>query len=179
MCFGLVLLFLSMQAAKPAPVPGMPEAAGVYFRQDDAQWIKIEPAAMADMKSKGMGDFLDTAGYTNLDVIVTYQGAQAKLQIAAQRPTFYVRGVGSAKDAMIVHLTRKKDNRTVRTASSAATTENRGGFRKEEIEPVTITIYSDDSFSVAPDQDLKPGEYLLAFSYANAGFDFGVNRAKK
>ncbi len=179
MHFELVLLLLLMQAAKPAPVPGMPAAAGVYFRQDDAQWIKLEPAAMADMRSKGMGDFLDTAGYHNLDVTVTYQGVQAKMQIAAQRPIFYVRGVGSAKEATVVHLTRKKDNRTVKTVSSAATTENKGGFTTEEIEPVTVTINTDDSFSVAPDQELKPGEYLLAFSYANAGFDFGVSRTKK
>ena len=94
-----LILALFIQAGKPAPVPGMPAAPGVYFRQNETEWEKIETAAMADMKSKGMGNFLDTAGLTNLSVTVTYLGAQAKLQLPASRPTFYVRGAGSPKDA--------------------------------------------------------------------------------
>jgi hypothetical protein len=175
---GLMLLCL-MQLAKPAPVPGLPEAAGVYFRQDNTEWIKIETAVMAAMKSKGMGEFLETDGYTNLDMLVTYEGAQAKLQIPMPRPTLYVRGAGSAKDAMIVSLTRKKDSRTVRTASSVATVENRAGFRKDEIQRVTVTVYSDNSFAVTPEQDLKPGEFALVFGFANAAYDFGITRPKK
>lgn len=176
-CLGL-LLVLIMQAPKPAPPPGMPVTPGVYFRQGDAQWIKLEPASMADMKSKGMEQFMDTYGYFNLDLTVTYTGAQAAAQIPVPRPVFYVRGVGSSKEAMIVQLTRKKDSRTIRTSSSAATTENKGGFKKQEIQNVTVTVYSDESFSVAPEDDLKPGEYLLVFGYANAGFDFGISRTK-
>ncbi len=175
---GLILLFF-VQAAKPAPVQGMPAAAGVYFRQDNGQWARMETATMADMKSKGMGDFLETAGYTNLTVTVTYREAQAKLQIPAARPTFHVRGTGSAKDAMIILLTRRRDTRTVRTDSSLATVDNRAGFRREDIQPVTVTVYSDNSYSVTPEQDLKPGEYALVFGFANAAYDFGISRPKK
>lgn len=174
-----MLLMLFIQAAKPAPVPGLPAAAGVYFRQTDAQWTGMEIAAMADMKSKGMGEFLETDGYTNLNVTVTYQGARAKLQIPAARPTFDVRGTGSAKDAMIILLTRRGDSRTVRTDSSLAAVGNRAGFRKDEIRSVIVTVYSDDSYSVTPEQDLKPGEYALVFGFANAAYDFGIIRPKK
>jgi hypothetical protein len=174
-----LMLFCLMQAAKPAPVPGLPEAAGIYFRQENAEWTKLQTAATAAMKSKGMDEFLETDGYTNLDMLITYEGAQAKLQIAMPRPTFYVRGTGSSKDAMIVLLTRKKDSRTVQTASSAATVENRAGFKRGEVQNVAVTIYSDNSFSVTPEQDLKPGEYALVFGFANVAYDFGITRPKK
>ncbi len=177
-CLCLFLLVF-MQAAKPAPAPGMPAPAGVYFQQGDVQWTKMGTAAMADMKSKGMGDFLETAGYTNLTVTVTYQDAQAKLQIPSARPVFHVRATGPAKDAMIVLLTRRKDSRTIRTDSSLATVDNRAGFRKDDIQPVNITVYSDDSYSVTPERDLKPGEYALVFGFANAAYDFGIVRPKK
>jgi hypothetical protein len=39
---------------------------------------------------------------------------------------------------------------------------------------VTVTVYKDDSFSVTPEQNLQPGEYLLVFGHANTGFDFGI-----
>jgi hypothetical protein len=160
-------------------VPGLPEAAGVYFRQSNTVWIKLETAVMAAMKSKGMGEYLETAGYTSLDMLVTYAGAQAKVQFPVPKPIFYVRGAGSSKDAMIVSLTRKKDSRTVQTATSAATVENRAGFKKDEIRSVIVTVYSDNSFSVTPEQNLKPGEYALVFGFANAAYDFGITRPQK
>jgi hypothetical protein len=176
--FGLLLL-LFIQSEKPAPVPGMPAASGVYFRQNDGQWEKIETAAMADMKSKGMGNFLDTAGYMNLSMTVTYLGAQAKLLLPAGRPTFYARGEGSPKDAMIVRLARGRDSRTVQTDSSLAGVDNRAGFRKDQIQQVTVIVYADNSFAVTPEHDLKPGEYALVFGFANAAYDFSITRATK
>ncbi len=139
----------------------------------------MEIAAMADMKSKGMGEFLETDGYTNLNVTVTYQGAQAKTQIPMARPSFDVRGTGSPNDAMIIALTRRKDSRTVRTDSSLATVDNRAGFRKDDIQPVVVTVYSDNSYSVTPEQDLKPGEYALVFGFTNAAYDFSITRPRK
>jgi len=169
----LVLCFL-MQAAKPAPVPGMPAAAGVYCRQADAKWIKLEPPTLADQKTKGMGLFIETSGLSNLGMTAVYKGAHAPTQISDPRPTFYVRGTGSEKDVMIVQLTQKKDARTIRTSTSAASVDNKGGFSRGEIRKVTCTVYSDDSFSVQPEEDLQPGEYLLVFNYATVGFDFGI-----
>jgi hypothetical protein len=169
-----LLLFLLMQTAKYPPVAGMPAAAGVYYRQAYAKWIKLEPAPMADMKTKGMGRFIETDGLSNLGMTVVFKGAAASMQISTPQPTFYVRGVGSAKDAIIIQLTRREDSRTIQASSSAASVGNKGGFKKEDIRRVTVIAYSDDSFSATPDEDLKAGEYLLAFAYATAGFDFGI-----
>jgi hypothetical protein len=174
-----LLLIVLLQAAKPAPVPDLPAEAGVYLRSGTGQWARIEIAPMADMKSKGMSDFLDSAGYTNLDVTVAYQGAQAKLQIPAPRPIFYVRGAGSPNDAMIVSLTRKSDHRIVRTATAVATVGNRAGFKKDQIHNVSVTVFSDNSFSVTPEEDLKAGEYALVFGFASTAHDFGVTRIKR
>jgi hypothetical protein len=162
-----------------APMPDLPAANGVYLRPGSGDWTRVEIASMSDMKSKGMSDFLDTAGLTNLDVIVAYQGAQSKLQLPSPRPIFYVRGTGSPNDAMIVSLTRKGDQRVVRTATSNATVGNRAGFKKDDIRNVTVTVFSDKSFSVTPESDLKAGEYALVFGFASAAYDFGITRVKK
>jgi len=179
MSFLVLLLFFVVQVAKPAPVPGLPAAAGVYSRQGETQWRKLETAVLVDMKSMGMRDFLETDGYTNLIVVVAYQGAQAGLRIPAAKPAFFVRGAGAAKDAMIVALTRRNDARTVRTDSSAATVGNRAGFRREDIRNVVVTVSADGSFSVTPERDLKPGEYALVFGFPNAAYDFGITRPSK
>lgn len=174
-----LLLCLFLQESKPAPIAGAPAAAGIYFRQAESQWQTMEAAAMADMKSKGISDFINTAGYTNLAMVVTYRGVRAGLQIPAAKPAFFVRGAGSAKDAMIIALAPSQDTRSVRTDSAAASVGNRAGFRKEDIRNVTATIFSDGSFLVTPDDDLKPGEYALVFGFPNTAYDFGITRSKK
>jgi hypothetical protein len=179
MNFLMMLLFLLAQAEKPAPPQGMPLDPGVYLRQVDGQWVKLAQVSMADMKTKGLGTYLETDGQSNLSVTIVYQGAKAPLQIAAARPTLYVRGVGAAADAMIVKFSRQKETRTLQSSSSAGNVENRGGFNKKDIQTLSIVIYSDSSFSLTPQKDLKPGEYLFLFGFANSGFDFGVNPAKE
>jgi hypothetical protein len=134
---------------------------------------------MANMKTKGVDMFLETYGLTSLDLAIDYDGARSKAQISSPRPSFYCRAAGSAKDALIIQLTTKKDRRTIRTSSGNATTANKGGFKKDAIRNVTVTEYRDGSFSVAPQQDLRPGEYLLVFGPANTGFDFGIPKQSR
>ena len=172
---GLSLLVLLLaQTPKPPPVAGMPAADGVYYRLGYGQWQKLTPAPMADMKTKGMGTFIETEGLTNIGMDVVYKGPRAAVQISDRLPSLYVRGTGPANDVVLVQLTQRKDSRSVHASSAAATLENKGGFRKADIRKVTTTIYTDGSFSVTPEEDLKPGEYLLAFGYATAGYDFGI-----
>ncbi len=178
MSYLMILLLLLTQAEKPAPPQGAPAGSGVYLRQGDGRWIKIEQVSMADMKAKGMGTYLETGGMSNLAVTVVYKGAKAPLQIAAARPMLFVRGAGFPADAMIVRFTRGKDARTLETSSSAGNLENRGGFSRKDIQVTNVVSYSDSSFSVAPERDLKPGEYLFLFGFANTGYDFGVVSAK-
>jgi hypothetical protein len=170
------LLCFLLQTPRPSPVPGMPAASGVYFRQDESKWLQLEHAAMAEMKTKGMGLFVATDGLSSLGMTTVYQGSKAPVQISSLHPVFYVRSVGSPQDAMIVQLTQKKDTRTIQASTSASTLENKGGFKKEAVRKVAVTVYSDNSFSVTPIEELKPGEYLLVFGYADAGFDFGITR---
>jgi hypothetical protein len=174
-----LMLCLLTQTAQPAPPSDLPAAPGVYHRQDGARWAVIEPAVIADTKTKGMDLFLETGGFYSPDLTVIYQGAQAPTPIPETRPVFYVRGIGSAKDAVIVLLTRKKDSRTLQTSAAAAASDNKGGFVKKDIRNVTVTVFSDNSFAVTPDDPLKPGEYLLLLGLAHAGFDFGVPRGGK
>lgn len=167
------------QEPKPAPPAGIPESAGVYYLQGTGKWIKIDPAFVDDSKVKGMNAYMQTEGLTGLNMNYVYLGVSAPLQLAEKRPTFYVRGVGSPKDAQIVQLTLRKEDRTIRTATTEVSIGNKGGFRRGEIRPVTITALSDGSFSIVPVSALKSGEYLLALGSAVNGFDFGITEAKK
>ena len=175
----ILIVFCFLQAAKPAPVPGLPTPAGVYIRQDDAKWIKLDQPVTAKSKTKGMGLFIETDGLSGLGMTTVYYGAEASLEISATRPILYVRGAGSPKEAVIVQLTRKKDSRLLQTSKSDATVENKGGFRKADIRRVTVSVYSDDSFSVTPENELKPGEYLLLFGNSGGAFEFGITAAKR
>jgi hypothetical protein len=179
--FFLVLgLDASPQVSKPSPPPpGLPAAAGVYYRQHDTQWIKVDPAPKGDSKMKGMNVFLQTEGLAGLNMSFEYWGAYAALQIPEKRPVFLARGTGTAQAALIVRLTPKDHNRLVQTTSSDMTAENKGGFKKKDIRKVRTAVFSDGSFSITPIEDLQPGEYILVFGNANNAFDFGISPAKK
>lgn len=176
MMFLSLLALLLIQAEKPAPVPGMPSPPGVYYRGGDSQWVKIEPAPVLDMKAKGVNTFIETNGYMNLNMTILYVGSHAPLQILEHRPTFYVRGAGPASEALIAQLASEKDRRMLQTVSSVASEGNKMGVKKKEIRSSTATIYADNSFSVVPDADLKPGEYILLFGNGNSSYAFGIKK---
>ncbi len=175
----LLIVFYLLQAAKPAPVQGLPTPAGVYYRGGDGKWIKLDQPVTAKSKTKGMGLFIETDGLSDVDMTTVYYGAEASLEISNLRPILYVRSVGSPKDAVIVQLTRKKDTRVLQTSKSDATVENKGGFKRADIRRVTVTVYSDESYSVTPENELKPGEYLLLFGNSGGAFEFGITAARK
>jgi hypothetical protein len=174
--FGVLLLFL--QAAQPAAMPDAPTGPGVYYRQGDGAWVRLQAAPIAEMKTKGMELFIETGGYTDLGMSIVCRGAKASLRIPVPKPTFLVREVGSPKDLILVRLTQKKDRRTFQASSSSATVENKGGFKKGDIHKMAVVPRPDNSFSVTPEEDLHPGEYLLVFGYATASFDFGIDPEK-
>jgi hypothetical protein len=123
--------------------------------------------------------FIDTGGFTDLGMKGVLDGARASIRISAPRPAFFVRGIDSSNDVILLQLRRRKDSRTFSTSSADATIENKGGFRKRDIRKTAVQVYPEALFSVTPEQDLKPGEYLLVFGYAKSGFDFGVDPYKK
>jgi hypothetical protein len=156
----------------------VPATPGVYYRLNDTKWVSLQPAPIDEMKVRGMELFVETGGYTNVGLNVVCLGAKASMRISVPKPIFFVRGTGSAKDVILVRLIQKKDGRTFKMSHEAATVENKGGFKKANIHKTVITVNPDNSFSLTPEESLKPGEYLLVFGYATAGFDFGIDQGK-
>jgi hypothetical protein len=165
-----VWLFL-LQIANTVPVPDSP---GVYFRQDDRNWIGL-PKALADSKMKGFDLFVSSGGYTNLNADLVLPGAKSSIRITIPRPIFFVRELGRPQDVMLIRLTQRKQSRTFHTSSGRETVENKGGFRKGDIRKIAIAKNPDNTLSITPEENLKPGEYLLVLGDANASFDFGVD----
>ena len=168
------------QTPKPdAPDQAMPAGNGVFFRVGAVGWTRLERPKMEDSKAHGLGHFIDTNGMTRLSVTLSYSGASAAIQISNAKPTFFVRGIGSAKEALIVQVTRKKDCREAKVDSTEATFDNKMGFKRGEIRRVTTSPLSKTSFTVTPDEGLKPGEYLLVLGGDDTVFDFGVSSPQK
>jgi len=178
----LVTLAMAGAARQPDPAalpPGLPPSAGVYLLADSAKWIKLTPAPVETSQIKNKDVFLETAGQLALNMTFTYSGGQALFRTADPRPTFCVRGVGSAADALIVRLSRQKDRRTVRATSTDAGVGNKAGFRRQEIRPVAAVPISEGLFSVKPEAALDRGEYILVFGSALTAYDFGIGPARK
>jgi hypothetical protein len=173
-----LLLVIVQATGASMNVPAVPENPGVYFRQNNAAWISLQPIVVSDSKSKGMGLFVFTGGYTNFGVDITCPGARASMRIPGPKPTIFSRGVGSAKDAMLIRLTQKKDRRVFKTSFSNVTVENKAGFRKGDIQKLESAEYPDGSFSVTPGKELTPGEYLIVFGNSVSGYDFGIDKTK-
>lgn len=175
----LSLLFLFFaHAAETIQAPEIPESNGVYFRQGDSNWIRLQPAVTADAGASGLQLFVYTGGYTDMGITISCPGPRASVRISVPKPTLFIRAVGSAKDAMLVRLTKKSDKRVYKTSFSNVTVGNKGGFRKKDIFSLISQEYPDGSFSVSPEKDLPPGEYLLVLGNAVPAYDFGVDRGK-
>lgn len=173
----LCLLLISEGAAmaqSPASPSDPPAAAGVYYRQGETGWVALTRAVMADTRTQGMDRFLDTYGWSNLNRTMVFQGAEAGVRIFDHRPTFYVRGVGSARDVLIVQFAKKEGAREVQASSTNASVNNKEGFKRGSLYRVTTTVLAKDFYSITPEQNLKPGEYLLVFGHADTAFDFGI-----
>lgn len=173
-----LLLLLFVQAAETAQISDVPESPGVYYRVEDSAWIRLLPAVTSKASSSGVRLFVDTGGYTDMGMNVTCPGARAAMRIRVPRPTLHVRAVGSEKDAILVRLTAKKDSRIYKTSFSNVTVENKAGFRKGDIYKLISRANPDGSFSVCPEKELPPGEYLLVLGNAVPAFDFGIDQAK-
>ena len=174
-----VAVLLLMQTARPEPPAGMPAGPGVYYRLNSGGWMSLKPAVVADMTAKGLELFVDTGGYTSLGAEGVFKGAKSAARIPERRPVFYVRGTVSPDDAMVIRLDQKQSSRNFETSSADATSGNKGGFKEKDISKTATVVFSDGSFSLAPERELKAGEYLLVFGYADRGFDFGIDAEKK
>jgi len=175
MGFILVLLQFSQSAA----VTDIPNPPGVYYQNSDKSWISIPKAAITKSKLTGTGLFVETGGYTNLGTDVVCDGARASMRVSGPRPVFYVRGIGPSSDALLIHLTKKKSTRTFYKSSANSSFENKIGAKKSDIRRTAVNVVSEETYSITPDVDLKPGEYLMVIGDPENSFDFGIDPTKK
>ncbi len=53
----------------------------------------------------------------------------------------------------------------------------KAGLSKDRVPDIQVKTISDGIFSVTPNEDLKPGEYLLTFeAMGGNGCDFGIKQ---
>jgi len=174
----MAFYLLWLQVSQSAPVADIPNSPGVYYLQNDQNWVGLQKAAITRTKLSGKGLFVETGGYTSLGTEVICQGAKASVRINIPRPTFYIRGVGSSDDVLLIQLTKRRDSRAFHKSSGDSSVENKVGARKADIRKTAVTVFPEGTFSITPAVDLKPGEYLLVIGEADAGFDFGIDPRK-
>ena len=113
-----------------------------------------------------------------LALMLCVQDPGLLIRILVPKPVLYVRAIGSAKDAMLIRLTKKRDQRVVKTSFSNVTVANKGGFRREDVFKLILQESPDGFFSVSPEKELPSGEYLLVLGNAVPAYDFGIDRKK-
>ena len=121
-------------------------------------------------------------------MVYTFRGAHAPLQIIDTRPVFYIKQLvqmanipgQSAQDVVIVRLDVKKKSREVQVSNGGSMFTFKSGFSKESTPAITASPISDTVFSVVPKNDLKPGEYMVTFNgFGISGYDFGITEQQK
>ena len=173
-CFVAIILLL--QIAQPSAVTAVPPSPGVYYRQDGNNWITLQKANFSDTKATGLELFIETGGWSDLGMEAACPGANAIARISSARPVFYVRETVRPEEVMLIQLTRKKNSRVFHKSTANVTVDNTEGFPKAEIRKTVVANHSSGIYSVTPEVDLKPGEYLLVLGNTTLSFDFGIDK---
>ena len=84
----------------------------------------------------------------------------------------------SERDVVLVRFEKKKDHRELQSTSGATAFTFKAGFSREKTPDIVVKRVSESVFTVTPEQDLPPGEYLLTFGLGSSGFDFGITGRK-
>jgi hypothetical protein len=112
---------------------------------------------------------------------------KAPVQISERKPIFVVKQSPyltnvpgqSSRDLVIVRFNKKKDHRELQTTSGGNMLTFKAGFSKEKMPDIIVSPISETTFSVAPVEDMPPGEYFMTFGSSGAvGFDFGIRSSK-
>jgi hypothetical protein len=157
-----------------------PLADGFYYR-DSQGWKPLEPISMTGGGLKHVGKML-VPGLTP-QIVWTFRGAQAPVEIREARPTFCIKELPSLagmagrteRDVVIVRFDKKADHRELQTTNGGNMFTFKSGLSKDRTPDITVKAVADGEFTVTPNEDLKPGEYLLTFSALGAsGYDFGI-----
>lgn len=174
------ILFVPQNAPVPQDVQTL--ADGFYYKAAQG-WQKLEPLSMAGGGMKHAGKMF-VPGLTP-QFVWTFRGAEAPVQTVDKRPTFYIKELPmlatiagrTERDLLIIRFDKKKDHRELQTTSGGNIFTFKSGISKDRMPDITTKTVADGIFTVTPNQDLKPGEYLITFSaLGNTGYDFGVKQ---
>ena len=159
-------------------------AEGAYYKGPKG-WVKLEQITIGGGGATHIGKMF-VPGLTP-QMVWTFRGAEAPVQITDPKPTFYVKqspymanvAGHSERDIIIVRFDKKKDHRELQTTSGGSAFTFKAGFSKERTPEIVVTHVSETIFRVTPKVDLPPGEYLLTFGFGGmGGYDFGVTGGK-
>lgn len=155
---------------------------GFYYKTSHG-WQKLEPLAMAGGGLKHVGKMF-VPGLTP-QFVWTFRDAESPVQIADRRPTFCIKELPalaniagrSGRDLLIVRFDKKKDHRELQTTNGGNMFTFKAGLSKDRMPEITTKALADGIFMLTPNEDLKPGEYMVTFSaLGNTGYDFGIEQ---
>ena len=183
-CIVIVLAVVLFCAAQETAVPqGVQSLSDGFYYKTPQGWQKLQPLSMAGGGLKHAGKMF-VPGLTP-QFVWTFRGAEAPVQVEDKRPTFYIKELPmlatiagrTERDLIIIRFDKKKDHRELQTTSGGNMFTFKSGISKERLPDITTKTVSDGIFTVTPNSDLKPGEYMVTFSaLGNTGYDFGVKQ---
>ena len=157
------------EAPTPATATGPSGAAtdilaeGTYYKSPTG-WVKMGKLTMAGGGATHMGKMF-VPGLTP-QMVWTYRGATAPVQISERRPTFVVKQSPymvnitgySDRDLVVVRFSKKSDHRELQTTSGGNMFTFKSGIGKDKMPDITVVKISDATFSITPVGDLEPGD---------------------
>jgi hypothetical protein len=185
LCFVLVTLAsLPLCRAQDAVVLKDVQSLGDGFYYKTQQgWQKLEPILVAGGGLKHVGKMF-VPGLTP-QMVWTFRGAESPAQISGKQPLFCIKEMAalasvagrSSRDLVIVRFDKKKDHRELQTTNGGNMFTFKAGLSKDRTPDITTTTLDEGVFIVKPNEDLKPGEYMLTFAaLGTSGYDFGVKQ---
>lgn len=174
----------TLGAQNPPNVPGWPTDPGVYYGST-GHFLALEQQMMSGGGLKHAAKIF-VPGLTP-QMVYTFRGRHAPLQLADARPVFYivqtpatvvVPGL-SPQDAVLVRLKDAKGRREVQVTSGGSILTFKAGFSPEQTPRIKVSRVTPFLFTITPESDLKPGEYMLIFGGTGMeGYGFGVERGE-
>lgn len=178
LAFAIALRCTGQDAAVPKDVQNLSD--GFYYEIPQG-WQKLEQIEMTGGGLKHVGKMF-VPGLTP-QFVWTFRGAESPTQLTSKRPTFCIKELPalasiagrSRRDLLIVRFDKKKDHRELQTTNGGNMFTFKTGLSKNRMPEITTKTLADGIFIVIPNEDLKPGEYMITFSaLGNNGFDFGI-----
>lgn len=182
-CLPTLVPIQSQQPAAPsAPAAGLESLSPGMYYQSSEGWKEMKGVTPASLTVKRASRVF---GGGVLEVWFNYPGKTSTVQMDNRRPTFGIRLDAASglhgRFLMIIRLVEKKDRREmtlVRSAPQGPPVAQPGRVQ------ATFSPVTEETCTLTPLADLKPGQYILIFNDAAApealgnskleGYDFDV-----